>query len=180
MLSIVVTCDKLPGGRGQGEPIRLMLDLGNDQDVVALAVHRPGGRLLVAASDGRGFVVAEDEVVAQTRQGRQVLNPAAAAEAQVCIPVAGDAVAVIGTNRKLLIFELAELPEMSRGRGVILQRYRDGELGDVKTFARSQGLTWVTPSGRTYTETDLLAWQGKRGAAGRLAPRGFNRSNRFG
>ena len=175
-----LACDKLPGGRGQGEPIRLMLDLGNDQDVVALAVHRPGGKLLVAASDGRGFVVAEDDVVAQTRQGRQVLNPAAAAEAQVCIPVAGDAVAVIGTNRKMLIFELAELPEMSRGRGVILQRYRDGELGDVKTFARSQGLTWVTPSGRTYTETDLLAWQGKRGAAGRLAPRGFNRSHRFG
>ena len=133
-----------------------------------------------AASDGRGFVVAEDEVVGQTHQGRQVLNPAAPTQAQVCIPVVGDAVAVNGTIRKMIIFESAELPEMSRGRDVILQRYRDGELADIKTFARSGGLTPMTPSGHTYTETELLACQGKHGAAGRLAPRGFNRSNRLG
>ena len=172
-------CDKLPGARSHGEPVRLMVDLGSDQDVVTLLVHRPGGKLLVAASDGRGFVVAEDEVVAQTRNGKQVLNLAGSAEAQACVPVDGDSVAVVGTNRKLVVFARAELPEMSRGRGVILQRYRQGELGDVKTFDRAAGLTWVTPSGRTYTESDLLAWQGKRGGAGRLAPRGFNSSNRF-
>ena len=172
-------CDKLPGARGHGEPVRLMFDLGGDQDIVAAVVHRPGARLVVAASDGRGFIVAEDEVVAQTRNGKQVLNVGAGAEAQACAPAEGDSVAVVGSNRKLLIFPRDELPEMSRGRGVILQRYKDGELTDIRLFDLADGLTWTTPSGRTYTETDLMAWQGKRAQAGRLAPRGFNRSNRF-
>ncbi|MCH7932206.1 MAG: DNA topoisomerase IV subunit A [Proteobacteria bacterium] len=173
-----LACDRLPRGRGFGEPVRLMTDLGNDHDVVAAFVHRPGGRLLVAASDGRGCVVEENEVIAQTRQGRQVLNLGAGAEAAVCVPAGGDAVAVIGDNRKLLVFALDELPVRGRGRGVILQRYRDGGLADAKVFVRADGLTWRSGE-RTRTQTDLAAWSGKRGQAGRLPPPGFPKSNRF-
>ena len=172
--------DKLPGGRGYGEPLRLLIDLPNDEDLVTLRVHRPGDRLLVASSDGRGFVVAENDVVAQTKGGKQVLNLADGAEAAVCTAVAGDSVAVIGENRKLLIFPFADLPEMGRGRGVILQRYREGGLSDVKTFALAEGLNWAAGAGRVRTETDLTAWIGNRAAAGRLPPHGFPKSNRFG
>jgi topoisomerase IV subunit A len=172
--------DKLPGGRGFGEPLRLFFDLPNDQDVVAILVHQPGEKLLVASSDGRGFVVAEDEVLAQTKSGKQVLNLGSGMEAAACARVEGDTVAVIGENRKLLLFPLSELPDMTRGRGVILQRYRDGGLQDIKTFAQAEGLSWQAGGGRTRTETDLTAWIGKRGAAGRLPPHGFPKSNRFG
>jgi topoisomerase-4 subunit A len=172
--------DKLPGGRGYGEPLRLMIDLPNDEDMVALRVHRPGDRLLVASSDGRAFVVAENDVVAQTKGGKQILNLADGVEAAVCTAVAGDSVAVIGENRKLLIFPLADLPEMGRGRGVILQRYRQGGLSDVKTFTLAEGLSWVAGAGRVRTESDLTAWIGNRAAAGRLPPHGFPKSNRFG
>jgi topoisomerase-4 subunit A len=171
--------DKLPGGRGHGEPIRLMIDLGNDQDIVALLVHRPGRKLLVASHDGRGFVVPEDEVVAQTRAGKQVLNLAEGVEAQVCAPVEGDHVAVVGANRKMLVFPLAELPEMTRGRGVILQKYRDGGLSDVKTFNLAEGLTWRLGD-KLRTETALQDWIGQRAQAGRLPPQGFPKSNKFG
>jgi topoisomerase IV subunit A len=170
--------DKLPGGRGHGEPIRLMIDLGNDQDLVAMFVHKPGRKLLVASADGRGFIVPEDEVVAQTRAGKQVLNLAEGVEATAVTPVEGDTVAVIGENRKLLLFPLAELPEMTRGRGVILQRYKDGGLSDVKCFAYKEGLTWKQGD-RQRTETDIAAWRGERGQAGRLPPQGFTRSNKF-
>jgi topoisomerase-4 subunit A len=175
--------DKLPGGRGFGEPVRLLLDLPNDQDVVQVLVHSAGRRLLIASNDGRGFLVPEDEVLAQTRNGKQVLNLAEGAEAAVCRPASpeDDHVAVIGENRKLLVFERAELPEMSRGRGVMLQRYRDGGLSDAKTFNLAEGLAWsMGPGGRVRSETDLTAWIGKRAAAGRLPPNGFPRSNRFG
>jgi topoisomerase IV subunit A len=172
--------DKLPGGRGHGEPIRLMIDLGNDQEVVALFVHKPGRKLLVASGDGRGFIVPEDQIVAQTRAGKQVLNLADGVEAAACAPVEGDTVAVIGVNRKLLLFPLKELPEMTRGRGVILQRYKDGGLSDVKCFAYKEGLTWRQGDQRQRTETDLAEWRGERGQAGRLPPRGFTSSNRFG
>ena len=171
-------CDKLPRGRGYGEPLRLMLDLGNDQDVVALFVHNPGRRLLVASSDGRGFIVAEDDVIAQTRQGRQVLNLGTGAEAAVCAAVEGDTVAVVGDNRKLLLFALDELPVMARGRGVILQRYRDGGLADAKLFTAAEGLTWRSGE-RTRSHGDIAPWKAKRGQAGRLPPHGFPRSNRF-
>lgn len=171
-------CDKLPGGRGHGEPIRLMVDLGNDQDIVAMFVHRPGGKLLLAATDGRGFIALEDEVIAQTRAGKQVLNPAEGAEAVACRRVEGDSVAVIGENRKLLVFPLAEVPEMARGRGVTLQKYKDGGLGDVTTFTLAAGLSWPYGSG-VKTETTLTDWQGLRGGAGRLAPRGFPKANKF-
>ena len=171
--------DKLPGGRGHGEPIRLMTDLGNDHDIVAPFVHDPARKLLVASSDGRGFVVAEGEVAAQTRVGKQVLNLGAGAEAQVCAVVDGDHVAVIGENRKLLVFPLAEVPEMTRGRGVILQRYKQGGLSDVAVFALADGLACRTGD-RTRTFTDLGDWIGKRSQSGRLPPPGFPRNNRFG
>jgi topoisomerase-4 subunit A len=170
--------DKLPGARGHGEPVRLMIDLPNDREIVALFVHQPGRKLVVAARDGRGFVVAEDDVVAQTRTGKQVLNLAEGTAAVACAVVDGDHVAAVGENRKLIIFPLAELPVMARGRGVILQKYKDGGLSDVKTFKLSDGLTWSIGE-RTRTETDLRAWRGKRAQAGRLPPTGFPKTNRF-
>ena len=173
-----LACDKIPGGRGHGEPIRLVIDLGNDEDIVRMLVHQPDRKLLVAASDGRGFVVPEDTVIAQTRSGKQVLNVRGDVEARVCVSADGDSIAVVGTNRKMVVFELDELPEMNRGRGVLLQRYKDGELSDVRAFLKTGGLSWQS-GGRTRTQTDLAAWAGKRGQAGRLAPRGFPKSNRF-
>ena len=170
--------DKLPGGRGHGEPLRLQLDLSNEHDIVDITVFTPDRKLLVASSDGRGFIVSENDVIAQTRGGKQVLNVSGTAEAAVCTPADGDSVAVIGENRKLLVFALDEIPEMTRGRGVILQKYRDGGMSDVKTFVADDGLTWKTGD-RTRTQTDLLAWTGKRASAGRLPPAGFPRSNKF-
>ena len=175
-----LACDKLPGGRGNGEPVRLLLDLANDQEIVNIMVHDPERKLLVASSDGRGFVVPEKAVVAQTRGGRQVLNVSGDVEAAVCVPAGGDHLAVVGENHKLLLFPLSELPEMNRGRGVVLQRYRDGGLADAKTLTLADGLTWQQAGGRTRTETDLEMWLGKRGQAGRLAPKGFPKNNRFG
>jgi topoisomerase IV subunit A len=172
--------DKLPGGRGHGEPIRLMIDLGNDQELVAMFIHDPKRKLIVASADGRGFVVPEGEIVAQTRAGRQVLNLAEGVEAAACVPVEGDTVAVVGDNRKLLLFSLSDLPEMTRGRGVILQRYKDGGLSDVKSFDYKQGLTWRQGDQRHKTETALADWRGQRGQSGRLPPQGFARNNKFG
>ncbi len=169
----------LPGGRGMGEPVRLMVDLPNEAEIVSLLIHRPGARLLVASSAGDGFVVPEDEVLAQTRAGKQVLNVRAPAAARVCTRVSGDAVAVVGENRKMLVFDIEELPEMTRGKGVRLQKYKDGGLSDATTFSRDAGLSWHDPAGRTRTETDLAEWTAKRASAGRMAPRGFPRDNRF-
>ena len=173
-----VPVDKLPGGRGHGEPLRLMIDLGNEHDVAAILPYAPGARLLLASSDGRGFVVPADEVLGQTRAGKVVMNPGEGATARVCVPVSGDSVAVIGTNRKLLVFPLAEVPEMARGRGVILQRYHDGELSDAKTFAKAEGLSWKSGE-RTRTEPDIRGWVGQRASSGRVAPSGFAKNNRF-
>ena len=156
-----------------------MVDLPNESDIAALLVHRPGQRLLVASSAGFGFVVSEDEVVAQTRAGKQVLNVKADAAAAACRSVDGDHVAVVGRNRKMLLFPVAELPEMSRGKGVRLQKYKDGGLSDARTFDLSKGLTWLDPAGRTRTVTDLDNWQGSRATAGRMAPRGFPQDNKF-
>jgi len=174
-----IGADRLPGGRGFGEPVRLFIDLPNDQDIVSLFAYRPGRKLIVASADGRGFIVPEDEVVAQTKNGKQILNVASGVEAAVCRPVEGDMVACIGENRKLLLFPLDDLPEMSRGRGTIMQRYKDGGLSDVKTFVRNEGLTWAIGGGRVRTETNLKDWIGKRAAAGRLPPKGFPKTNKF-
>ncbi|MDG2479631.1 MAG: DNA topoisomerase IV subunit A [Alphaproteobacteria bacterium] len=173
-----IGCDKLPGGRGYGDPVRLMLDLGNDVEIVAMSVFQGGRWLLVASSEGRGFVVPEDAVAAQTRAGKQVLNVSPGSEAVVARIVEGDHVAVVGENRKVIIFPLDELPEMTRGRGVILQRYKSGGMSDAKTFTLAEGLTWQAGS-RTRTETKLTDWVGKRSQAGRVAPAGFASNNRF-
>ncbi|HNB25474.1 MAG TPA: DNA topoisomerase IV subunit A [Alphaproteobacteria bacterium] len=170
--------DKLPGGRGHGEPIRLMIDLGNDQDIVQVMIHKPGQKLLVAAADGRGFVVNSDEVIAQTRNGKQVLSLPDGVEAQVCTPAEGDMVACIGENRKMLLFKLEEVPEMARGRGVMLQKYKDGGLSDAKVYSRKDGLSWRLGD-KTRTETNLRDWIGERAQAGRLPPQGFPRGNKF-
>ena len=174
--------DKLPGGRGHGEPIRLMVEMDEAQDVISAFVHKPGRTLLISNDEARGFRVPEDDVIANTRKGKQVLNLAAPAEASICVAAEGDQVAVIGENRKLLIFPLEQIPQMGRGRGVRLQRYRDGHIADIRVFKGQDGLTWTDSSGRSFTRTleELSEWRGERGQAGRLPPTGFPRSNRFG
>ena len=169
----------LPGGRGMGEPVRLMVDLPNEAEIVTLFATRPDRKILVASTSGDGFVVPEEEVIAQTRSGKQVLNVRGEVKAAVCKPVSGDYVAVVGENRKVLVFPLDELPEMTRGKGVRLQKYKDGGMSDATTFARAEGLSWHDPAGRTRTETELTEWEGKRASAGRMAPRGFPRDNKF-
>ena len=169
----------LPGGRGMGEPVRLMVDLPNEAAIMALFPAKPGRKLLVASSEGDGFIVPEEEIIAQTKAGKQVLNLGDRARALVCRVVDGDHVATVGENRKVLIFPLSELPEMARGKGVRLQKFKDGGLSDATTFRLADGLSWKDPAGRTRTETDLGEWLGKRATAGRMAPRGFPRDNRF-
>ena len=173
---------KLPGGRGHGEPVRLMADLDSTDSIVALFVHVPGTKRLLASTDGDGFIVLEDECVATTRKGKQVLNVKAPAESQVCINVgpSDDHVATVGNNRKLIIFKLSELPEMTRGKGVRLQKFKDGGLSDARTFKLKEGLTWADSSGRNFTVTDLKEWIGERAQAGRLPPKGFPKTNHFG
>jgi len=169
----------LPGGRGMGEPVRLIVDLPNEAETLALFIHNPKGKLLVASSAGDGFIVAETDCLAQTRAGKQVLNTKDGVRAAICRPVQGDSVAVVGENRKLLVFPLEDLPEMGRGKGVRLQSYKDGGLSDATTFTRADGLTWKDPAGRTRTEIDLDEWTAPRAKSGRMAPRGFPRDNRF-
>ncbi len=173
---------QMPGGRGHGEPVRLMVDLEENHDFVEIFVHDPERKLLVASTGGYGFVVAETELIASTRKGKQVLNISEPEEARVCVPVDGDHVATIGDNRKMLVFPLVELNEMTRGKGVILQRIKDGALSDVRVFKKSEGLTWLDSAGRTFTLpwTELKEWVGERAQAGRIAPKGFPRANKFG
>lgn len=173
--------DKLPGGRGHGEPIRLMLDMDETQEIVSAFVHDPERKLLMSTDGAYGFVVQEKDVIANTRKGKQVLNVTAPAKAVLCVPAIGDYVAVIGHNRKLLTFPLAQIAVMTRGRGVRLQRYRDGGISDIKTFASEEGLTWTDASGRIFKRTleEMQDWRGDRGQAGRLPPNGFPRTNKF-
>jgi topoisomerase-4 subunit A len=154
----------------------------NDQDIATAFIHEPGRKLLLASHQGYGFVVPEDDVVANTRKGKQVMNVKTPDEAERAIVATGDHIAVVGENRKMLVFPLAQVPEMARGKGVRLQRYKDGGLSDIKTFGIGDGLTWQDSSGRTFTRTreELAEWLGERAAAGRLAPKGFPRSGKFG
>lgn len=168
---------KLPGGRGMGEPVRLMVELPEEDDIVALFVHQPGRELLVASTTGHGFRVPEDEVVASKRGGKQIVSVPEGAEAAVCRPCAGDTVAIVGENRKLLVFPLSEVPQMARGRGITLQRYKDGNLSDAAAFTRAEGLR--DANGRVWPASELKDWQGARAQAGRLAPKGFPKNNRF-
>jgi topoisomerase-4 subunit A len=176
--------DKLPSARGFGEPVRLFIDLDAEVDIVQLLVARPEMKLLIASSDGKGFVASGEATLAETRKGKQLVNVRPGARVAVVrdIPEAADAVAVIGENRKMLVFSLAELPELARGQGVTLQRYRDGGLSDATAFVLGDGLSWALggESGRKRTEADLSPWRAARGAAGRMPPIGFPRNNRFG
>ena len=176
--------DKLPGGRGFGEPVRLMIDLPDGLAIVNLLPARAEERLLLAANDGKGFVVKSSEIIAETRKGRQVVNVRAGAKLAVVRPISADHdyVAAVGDNRKLVVFPLNELPEMGRGQGVTIQKYKDGGLSDVVTFKLEEGLSWTMggDTGRTRTESDLTPWRVARGAAGRMPPLGFPRDNTFG
>jgi topoisomerase-4 subunit A len=173
---------KLPGGRGHGEPIRLFIDLEQESDLISVEPFKGGRKFLIAAHDGRGFIVPEDECLANTRKGKQILNVKMPNEARALTPIEGELVASVGENRKMLIFPLDQVPEMTRGRGVRLQRYKDGGLSDVKTFKAGEGLTWIDSAGRTFTLTlkELADWRGNRADAGRLAPKGFPKNNKFG
>ena len=179
-----LAADRLPGGRGFGEPVKLMVDVEGEGNVVALLRAAAGEKLLLASSDGRGFVTSAAGAVAETRKGKQIVNLRPGATLKVVRPLkAGDDyVAVIGDNRKMVVFPIAELPEMGRGQGVQLQRYRDGGLGDATTFVFAQGLSWPMggESGRTRAEPDMNPWRTARGAAGRMPPMGFPKENPFG
>jgi topoisomerase-4 subunit A len=172
---------KLPGGRGHGEPVRLFIDLEQEADLVSVFRQAAGRRFVVASAQGRGFIVSEDECLANTRKGKQVLNVNAPDKARALAIVEGDLLACIGQNRKMLLFPIEQVPEMGRGRGVRLQRYKDGGLSDLKTFTANEGLAWKDSAGRAYSLglSDLADWRGNRADAGRLAPKGFPRSNRF-
>ncbi|WP_281859713.1 DNA gyrase C-terminal beta-propeller domain-containing protein, partial [Litoreibacter halocynthiae] len=184
-----VSAANLPGGRGMGEPLRLMVDLPNEAEIVDMFIHAPGRKLLVASSEGNGFVVPEDDVVAQTRSGKQVLN-VKDAHAVVCRPVTGDHVAIVSQNGKFLVFPTSELPEMGRGKGVRLQKYNmargkqgslelDGGLSDLTTFAWDDGLTWGMGGGKIRHEPDMTEWLGKRAGVGKRPPYGFPKSYKF-
>ncbi len=176
---------KLPGGRGFGDPVRLMADIDEGAEIVTLWPHQKGSKLLMVATgenDVRGFVVASDDLLATTKKGRNVLNVDEKWKAVLAVPAAGDSVAIIGENRKLVVYPLAEVPEMGRGKGVRLQKYKDGNVADVKVFNLADGLTWQSSDGRTYTvaKPELDEWIGKRAEAGKLPPKGFPKGNRFG
>ncbi|MBK6897302.1 MAG: DNA topoisomerase IV subunit A [Alphaproteobacteria bacterium] len=173
-------CDKLPSARGFGEPVRLMVDIPNDAEITGILVFRPGQKILVASTEGRGFLVPSDDVLAQTKSGKQILNVSGTSEASVCryMEEGDDHIAVIGKNRKMLVFEIGELPVMSRGKGVRLQKFKDGGLSDAKTFNWVKGLTFKYGAGETLVG-DLNPWVGPRASAGRVPPNGFPKTNRF-
>lgn len=179
--AFTLDASRLPGGRGQGEPIRVMADLGEGEDITAVLPYQAGARMIVAASDGRGFVVSQDDMIGGTRKGRQVLNIDKPALATIIRPAVGDQVAVIGDNRRLLVFPIDQVPEMGRGKGVRLQRFKDGGIADILVFALADGLSWQDSGGRTFTvkQPDLREWIGNRAEAGRLPPKGFPKVNRF-
>ena len=174
--------DKLPGGRGHGEPVRVMVDMDNDTDIIAAFKHDTSRKLLVASKAGNGFVVSEADVVANTRKGKQVLNVKMPDEAAICTPASGDSLAVVGDNRKLLIFSIEQIPEMGRGKGVRLQKYKDGGIKDVRVFNKVDGLTWEDSAGRTHNRSldELAEYVGERAQAGRIAPKGFPKNGKFG
>jgi len=169
----------LPRGRGDGHPVRLLAELTNEDEITTLFVAAEGTKYLIASNTGRGFVVPAAELLAERKTGKQVLNLKPNEEAALCVPAEGDHVAIIGENRRLLVFPLSDVPEMARGSGVILQRYKDGGLSDAKVFRVADGLTWKLGD-RIRTETDLRPWLAERGTAGRLPPNGFPKTPKFG
>jgi topoisomerase-4 subunit A len=177
-----LAADKLPGGRGHGEPIKLMVDMDAAEDIVTVMVHDPARKLLLVSTEGRGFIVPEADVLANTRKGKQIMSVTLPEEMRVCVPAAGDTVAMLGENRKLLIFPLSQIPEMPRGKGVRLQKYKDGGVADARVFPKAEGLTWFDSSGRSFNRSmsELKDWAGERAQAGRLPPQGFPRHGKFG
>jgi len=175
----ILRAGELQRGRGDGQAIRVLAEMGNDEDVAALFVWQSGARYLIASNAGRGLVVAASDLLAEKRTGKQVLNMKPGEAVQVCVLATGDYVAVVGTNRKLLVFPLASVPELSRGSGVMLQKYKEGGLSDAKVFTLADGLTWPWGDSKTRTQTDLAIWLGARGHAGAKAPRGFPDTGRF-
>jgi topoisomerase-4 subunit A len=175
-----IEASKLPGGRGHGEPVRLFIDL-EDADVVAALAYQGGRKFLVASYGGNGFVVPEDDVLGTTRKGKQVLNLKAPDKAAAMTTIDGELAAAIGANRKMVIFALSQVPEMGRGRGVRLQRYKEKGLSDVTTFKTDDGMSWVDGAGRSFTLAmkELKDWRGNRADAGRIAPKGFPKNNKF-
>lgn len=173
-----ISGSEIPSGRGFGQPLRLMVDLGNNDNIADMFVFEPGASYLIASNTGRGFVVDENHLLAQTRNGRKIMNVADGEKTVFCKKITGDMVAVIGDNRKLLVFKIEEVPTMARGRGVTLQKYKDGGLSDIQIFNEAEGFTY-TRAGGTKTETDLLTWLGHRAQVGKLAPFGFPKSNKF-
>ncbi|KAA0698276.1 DNA topoisomerase IV subunit A [Neorhizobium sp. P12A] len=173
--------DKLPGGRGHGEPLRIMVDMENDQDVLTAFVHDASRKMLIVSTAGNGFIVPEAEMAANTRKGKQIMNVSMPDETKMILPVRGDHMAVVGENRKMLVFPLSQVPEMSRGKGVRLQRYKDGGISDVRCFAIADGLTWEDSAGRLFTKNkdELAEWLADRASAGRTVPKGFPRSGKF-
>ncbi|HEV7252522.1 MAG TPA: DNA topoisomerase IV subunit A [Mesorhizobium sp.] len=177
-----LAADRLPGGRGHGEPIRIMVDMENDQAIVTAFVHRPDGKRLLISREGYGFIVSEIEVLANTRKGKQAMAVKSPDEAVRCLPLSGDSLAVVGENRKMLVFPLSDVPEMERGKGVRLQRFKDGGVLDAKTFGMAQGLNWRDSADRVHTrsQAELADWIAPRGTAGRMVPKGFPRTGLFG
>lgn len=171
-------CDKLPKGKGQGDPIRLIIDLENEDEIVSISVYQPEQTLLIATNTAKGFLVEASEVIAQTRSGKQILNVTPPAKAQFCIPLTGSHIALIGTNRKMVVYPISEIPLMKKGQGVALQKYQQGHLSDIKIFNMEEGLSWKMGE-RIRTESNLLPWLGKRASSGKLAPMGFPRDNKF-
>jgi len=187
-----IGADRLPGGRGHGEPIRIMVDMENNQAIVTAFAHDPARKLLLASHEGYGFVVPEAEVVANTRKGKQVMNVRGPDEAKLCMamPEGADHIAIVGENRKMLVFRFAgdgardadHIPEMPRGKGVRLQKYKDGGISDARPFAAADGLSWTDSAGRSFVRpmTELAEWIGARASAGRMVPKGFPRTGKFG
>jgi len=175
-----IGADKLPSGRGFGEPLRLMIDLPNDAEITVFKIYDASAKMIVASEDGRGFIVAEKDVLAQTKSGKQVLNVGDKTKARICMTIADsdDHIAVTGTNRRMLVFTREEMPEMGRGKGVILMRFKDGKLGDVKPFSLETGLAFKYGAGESIVE-DITPWLGKRAQAGRVPPNGFPKNNKF-
>ncbi|MGE0754366.1 MAG: DNA gyrase subunit A, partial [Alphaproteobacteria bacterium] len=171
-------CDKIPRGKGFGDPVRLMIGLPAEEEIVNMAIFQTGEKFLIASSAGKGFIVESDDVMAQTKNGKQVLGLSAGSKAAVMVPAAGDHVAVIGSNRKMLVFPISQLPPMKKGQGVMLQKYKGAQLADAVVFTLKEGLSWSLGS-KMRTESNVKPWLGNRADMGKLPPTGFPRTNKF-
>lgn len=174
-----ILADNIYKGKGDGEPVKMMVSIENDDEIVAMHVYKTGMKFLVASTSGKGFIVDASETTAQTKMGKQILNVVSGENALACLEVKGDKVATVGTNRKLLVFDLSEIPEMKRGQGVMFQKFKDGRLSDIQMFDSAQGMKWTASNGKIRIEQDILPWQGRRAGSGKIPPTGFGKDNKF-